>query len=201
MTLGVAVKRGDAHQSVDAVFAFQISERKIAFKLKGDGFDSGNVAFLEVELADFVTLLFAPHQVHAHQHRGPVATLGSAGSGCNLQHGAHAIAFVRKHVAEFHVFNQVQYLIVLVVEFFFGEFAFTEKFVGDLQFIGQIDGFFVIFDPFLFASQIADDYLGFARIVPEIRGKGFFFFVGDFNQFGIDVKDTSSALQGALQYL
>ena len=90
---------------------------------------------------------------------------------------------------------------VLVVEFLFGKFALAEKFVGNLEFIGEGNGFLIILDPFLFAAQIADDNLGLARIIPEIRGEGFFFFVCYFNQFGIDVKDTSSALQGALQYL
>jgi hypothetical protein len=39
------------------------------------------------------------------------------------------------------------------------------------------------------------------RVVPKIGCQRFFFFVGDFDAFGIYVKDTSSALQGALQYL
>jgi len=59
----------------------------------------------------------------------------------------------------------------------------------------------VVFDPFLFGAQVFDDQFGFLGVVPKIRCESLFFFVGNFDQFGIDVKDTSSALQGALQYL
>jgi hypothetical protein len=38
-------------------------------------------------------------------------------------------------------------------------------------------------------------------MVPKIWSEGFFFFVGDFYEFGINVKDTSSTHQGAPQYL
>jgi len=70
-----------------------------------------------------------------------------------------------------------------------------------LQLIGHVDGFVVIFDPFLFGSQVLDDDFGFFGVVPEVGSKGFFLFIGNFYKLGINVKDTSSTHQGAPQYL
>jgi hypothetical protein len=59
----------------------------------------------------------------------------------------------------------------------------------------------VVFNPFLFRSQVFDDRFRFFRIVPKVGRKGFFFLVGNFYLLGINVKDTSSTHQGAPQYL
>lgn len=90
---------------------------------------------------------------------------------------------------------------VRCVEFVFREVALFIEVERDLKFFGQVFCFLVIFDPFLFRPQVLYVNLGFFGVVPEIGCKGFFFFVGDFDELGIYVKDTSSALQGALQYL
>jgi hypothetical protein len=92
-------------------------------------------------------------------------------------------------------------LFVGFVEFLGRQRAFFIEFKCYLEFVGKRRGFFVIFDPFFLAAQVLDNGFGFLGIVPEVRREGFFFLVRDLNQFGIDVKDTSSALQGALQYL
>lgn len=39
------------------------------------------------------------------------------------------------------------YRIVDVVEFLFRNFAFLVEFIGELEFVGKVFGFFVIFDP------------------------------------------------------
>ena len=59
----------------------------------------------------------------------------------------------------------------------------------------------IIFDPFFLGSQAFNYDFGFFCIVPKIRSKCFFFFVCNFYLFGINVKDTSSTHQDALQYL
>lgn len=91
--------------------------------------------------------------------------------------------------------------LVLLVEFFDGEFTFFVKFVCELKLVSKCGCFIVILDPFLLGTQVFDDYLGFPGVVPKIRCKGFFFFVGNFYKLGINVKDTSLAHQDALQYL
>ena len=87
------------------------------------------------------------------------------------------------------------------VELGFGNFAFFEEIVSQLQLIDKVYGFVIIFDPFLFGAQCFNVAFGFTGIVPEVGCKGFFLFVCDFDQFLIDVKDTSSTHQDALQYL
>lgn len=85
----------------------------------------------------------------------------------------------------------------MVIQFLFGGVAFLDKLINDLQFFGQSVGFFIILNPFLFGTQVFNDYFGFFGVVPKVRGEGFFFFVGNFYQLPVDVKDTSSAHQGA----
>jgi hypothetical protein len=62
-------------------------------------------------------------------------------------------------------------------------------------------GFFKIFYPLFFGSKVFDEYFGCFGIIPKIWSKGFLLFIDDFYLLGIDVKDTSSTHQDALQYL
>ncbi len=66
MAFGIAIKRRNTHQTMDTVFAFEITKRIIAFKFQCYGFDSGHITFLIVQFLDFETVFFAPHHVHTH---------------------------------------------------------------------------------------------------------------------------------------
>ena len=90
---------------------------------------------------------------------------------------------------------------VRIIEFGFGKFAFFVEFLGKEQFIGEFGRFVIIVDPLLFRAKVFYEDFRFFGVVPKVGSKGFLFLVCNFNQFGIDVKDTSSAHQGALQYL
>ena len=70
-----------------------------------------------------------------------------------------------------------------------------------MQFVAVGNAQVIVVYPLFFGTQVFYYYFGFFGIVPKVRSKSFFFFVGDFNQFGINVKDTSSTHQGAPQYL
>jgi hypothetical protein len=70
-----------------------------------------------------------------------------------------------------------------------------------LKLFGHGIAFFKIFDPFLFGTEVFYNDFSFFDVIPKVRSEGFFFFVGDFYKFGINVKDTSSTHQGAPQYL
>ena len=85
----------------------------------------------------------------------------------------------------------------MCVEFFAGDFAFTVKIVGKLKFFGQFDTFLVVVDPFLLCAELSYNAFSFPGIVPEIGGECFLFLVRYFDLLGINVKDTSSAHQGA----
>jgi hypothetical protein len=91
--------------------------------------------------------------------------------------------------------------VVDLLEFLFRHFAFFVEIVGQLKLVGEVYGFVVILNPPFFGTQVLYVKFGFTRIVPKIRRKGSLFLVCDFDLFLIDVKDTSSTHQGALQYL
>jgi hypothetical protein len=61
-----------------------------------------------------------------------------------------------------------------------------------------LSGFFIIVNPLLRASQFTHELFRFFGVIPKIGVKGFFFFISNINASRINVKDTSSALQGAL---
>ena len=201
MSFGIAVKRGNAHQSMHPVFAFEVTKSKIALDFQSHGFYSGHIAFLVIQFPYFVARFFGPHHVHSHQHRSPIATFGSTGTGSDLQYRTQTVAFVRKHILEFDGFDMVLGKTVLFVQFFHRKFAFLVEFVGQLQFVGHFGCLVVIFNPFFLGTKIFYVQFRFLGIVPKIGSQGFFFLVGNFNQFGINVKDTSSTHQGVPQYL
>ena len=103
---GVAVKRADAHQPVDAVFAFEHPKRKVPVELHGHLFDARDIAVLKVELFDFVAVFVAPHAVHPHQHGGPVATFRAARAGSDLHHRIQPVFLRTQHVLEFELLHR-----------------------------------------------------------------------------------------------
>src|SRR5690554_1512747 len=61
MAFGVAVKRGDAHQSMHSVFTFEPPEGKFALNFQGDGFYACHISRLKVEFFYFIAVFLRPH--------------------------------------------------------------------------------------------------------------------------------------------
>ena len=67
---------------------------------------------------------------------------------------------------------------IVIVQFLFRGITFFKKLIDDLELFGKGIGLFIIFNPFLLGTQVFNDYFSLFGIVPEVRRKGFFFFVG-----------------------
>ena len=70
------------------------------------------------------------------------------------------------------------------------------EFGKDFQVPDKAFGFFKIGNPILFPLQGFHNLLGIHGIIPKAGGKRFFFFILDFDAFGIYVKDTSLTHRG-----
>ena len=171
-----------------AVFALEVTKGVLGVKFQGNGLDPGHVAFLIVELADLGTEVFAPHQVHAHEHRCPVVALGAARSGRDLQYGAHGILFAGEHVAKFEVFQFFPRGGVVLLHFLFGGAFLFVKIVDHFQVVRRRFDLVEVVHPAFFAAQVLHQPFGFLGVVPK-RGILGFFFVGlDAGQFFVDVQ-------------
>ncbi|MGF6877594.1 hypothetical protein OKW35_007073 [Paraburkholderia sp. MM5477-R1] len=85
------------------VFGTQEAVRVVAFDLDRRVLDAGDVAFGLLEHFGLEALALAITQILAQQHRRPVARLGAAGAGLDVEKGVVGIGRVREHPAEFHV--------------------------------------------------------------------------------------------------
>jgi len=74
-------------------------------------------------------MAFRPHDVHSHQHFGPILAFSTAGAGVNFQNGAELIFFVAEHALEFQRFNRCGYGFEFCFNFFRRAFAFFKEFV------------------------------------------------------------------------
>ncbi len=70
---------------------------------------------------------------------------------------------------------------ILVVQFFLGSITFLKKFIDYLKLFSHSVSFFIVFNPLFLSTQIFYNDFGLFCIVPKVRSKGFFFFVGYLN--------------------
>jgi len=70
---------------------------------------------------------------------------------------------------------------IVVVKLLLCSVAFFKEFIEYLQLFGKGIGFLIILNPFLLGTQVFYNNFSLFGVVPKIRGKGFFFFVGDLN--------------------
>jgi hypothetical protein len=88
---------------VNAGFGAQEAVRVFARHLDRRALDAGDVAVGFFEHFGLEALALAVAQVLAQQHRRPVARLGAAGAGLDVDEAVVRVGRVREHAAEFDV--------------------------------------------------------------------------------------------------
>ena len=190
MAARVRVKRTDAHQAVDPVLAFEVAKYVLTFNLERHGLDSSDVALLKVQLADFVPVALGPAQVHAHQHSGPVAGLGSARTRRHLQYGAHFVFFAAKHIAELHGAELLLELRCGGIHFVFFEETLTKEIDRRLDLAHLRLNGLIALNPVLQFADFAHGLLRLLGVVPKARIARFFFFVRGSNALFFEAQVT-----------
>ena len=189
MAFRIRIKRRNPHQSVNTVFPFQIAKRKLTINFQRNRFHARNITFLIVQLLDLISILFSPHQIHAHQHSSPITRFSSARTCSDLQHSTQLITFFRKHIAELNFFQQLQRLICLFINIFLRSFAhiFVEI-IQHFQLLSRMFHLVIIANPAFFRIELLQMRLRRFRFVPKLRRSRFFLIIGNLNQFFINFK-------------
>jgi hypothetical protein len=99
------VKGRLAHQAVHTGLGAQQAVGVFAFDLDGGALDAGDVAGGFVFDVGLEALALGVLQVLAKQHAGPVAGLGTAGAGLDVQKGVHRVGRPVEHPPELEVFD------------------------------------------------------------------------------------------------
>ncbi len=86
-----AVERRDAHQPVHAALGLEPAVGVGPLDLVGDRADAGLLARVLRDQLDLHAVCLGPAHVHPRQHRRPVAALGAAGAGVDLEEGVVAV--------------------------------------------------------------------------------------------------------------
>ncbi|PRG12564.1 hypothetical protein C6Q21_06990 [Burkholderia multivorans] len=180
---------------MDAGFRAQVAVCVFARYLDRRVLDPGDVAVGFFEHFGLEALALAVAQVLAQQHRRPVAGLGAAGAGLDVDEAVVWVGRVREHPAEFDV-GDARFELRGVL--FGGDervlVAFLACKLEQVERVAQVVIEFGerrddAFEQLLFAAE----RLGVLRIVPDVR---VFEFLVDFGQtrcFGVVVKDTPEA--------
>jgi hypothetical protein len=95
-----AVERALSHQAVHAGFGAQVAESVVALHLDRGAADPGGVAFAFFEHFGLVALALAVLQVLTQQHGRPVAGLGAAGAGLDVDEAVARVGRVVEHAPE-----------------------------------------------------------------------------------------------------
>ena len=136
--LSLRIIRRYPHQPVHTVLAFQITVYIITFDLYRHRFDTGLVALQYIGDRGFIVMLFAPSQVHTHQHRCPVLRLGSSGSRIDFQNDTQFILFPTQHIAKFEILDKLRSAFVNLVHLFFRHDTFFHEIESQPQFFHRL---------------------------------------------------------------
>ena len=184
-----------AHQAVHAGFGAQQAKGIFAFDLDGGTFDASGVAIGQVFHRDLEALALAIAGVLTQQHAGPVAGLGAAGAGLDVEEAVQRVGRVVEHPAEFQLFHVGGQGVGFTLDGGnAGLIVFLARHFEQFAVVGQFGAQAVehqhhVFQRLAFLAQ----FLGAFGVVPDGR---VFQRAGDLAQlqgFGIVVKDTSGA--------
>jgi hypothetical protein len=101
------VERALAHQTVHAGLRAQLAEGVVALDLQRRAADAGDVALGLFQHLGLEALALAVLQVLAQQHRRPVAGLGAAGAGLDVDEAVQRIRRVAEHAAELELLDRL----------------------------------------------------------------------------------------------
>ena len=100
------IERRFAHQAMHAGFGAQPTEGVGAVEADRGAFDTGHFAARGLDQLRGKSLGFAPAQIHAQEHFGPVLSFGAARAGLNIQKGMVRIRGAAEHAAKFQFGQQ-----------------------------------------------------------------------------------------------
>ena len=163
-----------------AGFGAQEAKRVFALDLDRRALDACHVAFGFFQDFGLEALALAILQVLAQQHRCPVARLGAASAGLDVDKAVGGVHRAGEHAAEFHVFDNGAHACGVSLDSFDG--LVVALFAGELEQFGGAGEIFVElgqrqhdgFKRLLLAAQL----LGAFGIVPDL---GVFEFLVDFD--------------------
>ena len=160
-----------------AVLTLEITVGVVALYFERAGFDPHFVARLIVERLDLVAVRLAPAGVHAQQHRRPVERLGAAGSGVDVQNGAHLVLVAAQHVAQFERFDMLHRSGVMLIHLGLGDHLLLQKIGHEFQILDLLYDGVVIGDPALDRRNLAQLLLRMRGIFPKVGLLGLLLFV------------------------
>ena len=175
-----------------AVFALQVTVDIVALDLYRHRLDTGLIALENIGDGGLVVVLFAPAQVHAHEHRSPVLRLGTTGTRVDFQYHAQLVLFATQHVAQLEILNQRHRMVINLVDLLFRNDTLFYKVEGQLQLLDRFLDFGIAVYPEVQRFYLFHLRFGLLLVFPEVghMGAQLLFFYLDFLR--IDVKDTSS---------
>src|ERR1041384_6069757 len=115
MAAFVGIKGRNADEAMHAPFGPATTVSMLARDEQGHTLDPGGFARKRVGDFHFPAAAFGPALVHAHEHIGPIASLGAASAGVDAE---NAVVFIVRAVKEYFEFVAVQFFEE------FGEVAF-----------------------------------------------------------------------------
>ena len=138
-------------------------------------------------------MFLAVSQIHAHQHRCPVLTLGATGAGVDLEHHAEFVLLAAEHIAQFEFFNLIQRVGIHRIQFGLLHGTFFHKVKGHFEIVHCVFHLLIPFNPGLEVLDFFHLDLRFLRVLPKVGHMGAQLLFFYFYFLAVDVKDTSSA--------
>ncbi|MOA11966.1 hypothetical protein D3C78_1319300 [compost metagenome] len=155
---------------MNAALSFQISISKIAFKLKRTGCYTCYISRLIINLLYFISMLLAPHNIHTHQHFGPITAFCSTRTSINLKHCIKLIFFSTKHVFKLEFFNNFNCSVKLLLHFHFRNITFFIEIKKHISIFCRCVYYCKLIRPYFLAFNIVKDFFSSLSIIPKSWG-------------------------------
>ena len=111
------VERRFTHQAVHTRFSAQPTKGVVTLNMTRRALDTGYFACRYFDQIRFKAVCFAPTQIHAQQHFGPILCFCAAAARLDIQVGVVHVHFAAEHATEFEVFQCFNQLFDVVLDF------------------------------------------------------------------------------------
>ncbi len=199
--LPLGVVRGDPHESMHPILAFEIAVGAIPLNLHCHCLYPRLITRLIVAHRHLITIRLRPAHIHSHQHFRPILTLRSSCTGVYLQHTIHRIRLIAEHILQLNPFEILENGVIGLIDLLFGGLPLLSKIEEHLEIFDTLSNGATPLNPGTELPHPLHHLLRLALLLPEGGVLRPHLQLLEFDSLLIDLQISIEILRATLQLL
>ena len=155
-----------------AILALEIAIGIVALYLHSHRLDACIITIKNIAYPDLIVMSLSITHIHPHQHLRPVLRLRATCTSIDLQHTAHRVGLLMKHVPELKVLHKLQGVRILDINLLFRRLTLFRKVVQHLKVLISLHYLVKSIDPTLDVTHLVHHHLPVLGVVPKTISLG-----------------------------